>query len=542
MTWRAERLVVVGVDGGSWDVLEPWCRPEVMPTLTALRQEGSFGVLHSVVPPITPAAWATLLTGQHPGRHRVLDFLRYDPATGSLSLTNSTDLPPANLFRCLEEAGLSLIAVNLPMTYPPPRVPGLLVAGFGTPSPASTFTWPPELKEEVLRLIPDYRFSVPWVARRPEDLTGLGQDVATIARSFADRARLARDLASRRPWNLLFVHLKFLDDFLHKAFGYTQAGASPRGRALVEQCLRGLDQSLGELRALAAEAAAPLLLVSDHGFGSLAGRLYPNALLRRWGYLALTGPLARLGHWLRRHAKRPGTDTASPTTATHALDARIPIDWPRTRAYVMYTGPCPFLYLNRAGREPRGTLSPTQADALLAELAERFRSYRHPAVAGPVFPQVIPGTDFFRGDLTTTPDLVLVPQEGLVPRRRLTSLDREVEPVHTLAGYHRCAGIWLAAGPNVRPGLHLEAHLEDVAPTILAALGVPLPEGTDGRPLLPLFLEPPAETRASAAPGPTGERASAGSPRPEPAEGRRDVYSGEEESEVRRRLADLGYL
>jgi predicted AlkP superfamily phosphohydrolase/phosphomutase len=194
----------------------------------------------------------------------------------------------------------------------------------------------------------------------------------------------------------------------------------------------------------------------------------------------------------------------------------------------MYTGPCPFLYLNRAGREPRGVLTPAQADALLAELVERFASYRHPALAGPVFTQVIRGDEFCRGDLASAPDLVLVPQEGLVPRRRLTRPGREVEPVQTLAGYHRFAGIWLAAGPNVRPGLHPEARLEDVAPTILAALGLPLPEETDGRPLLPLFLDPPAEVRTSTPPGPTGER--------------RDVYSGEEEREVRRRLTDLGYL
>ena len=522
MTWQTDKLILVGIDGGSWNVLEPFCRQEVMPTLTALRREGSFGTLRSVIPPITPTAWASLLSGQRPGRHRVLDFVRYDPATGHLSLVNSTDLPSTNLFTCLAAGGRKVVAVNVPMTYPPPEVPGVLVSGFETPSAESTFTWPPQLKEEVLRVAPRYRFSVPWRARSPGDLDGLAHDVRSIVASFADRVRLARHLAAERPWNLLLVHLKFYDDLLHKTFGYTRAGAEPRGRALLEGCLRGLDEALGELRSLARKARAPLLVVSDHGFGSLRGRLYPNALLHRWGYLALRGPAGRLLHRLRRRL------AARTPAALHSLKARIPIDWQRTRAYVMYTGPCPFVYLNRRGREPHGTVAPTEVEALSAELAERFRTYGHPAAEGPVFEQVIRGEEFFPDRSDEDPELVLVPREGLVPRRRLVRPGREVTPESTLEGYHRRAGLWLAAGPNVRPGVTLKARLEDVLPTVLSALGLALPERVDGRPLTELFQEPP-EVRSTA--GPEGAGPS-----------RQDVYSAEEEEQLRRRLQDLGYL
>jgi len=522
MTWRTDKLILVGIDGGSWNVLEPWCREEVMPTLTALRREGAFGVLRSVIPPITPSAWTSILTGQRPGRHRVLDFLRYHPGTGRLSLVNSTDLPRSNLFTLLSAASREVVAVNLPMTYPPPEVSGVLVSGFETPSRESAFTWPPELKEEVLRVVPQYRFSVPWQARSPEDLDGLARDVRAITASFADRVRLARHLARRRPWNLLFVHLKFYDDLLHRTFGYTRPEADPRGRALLERCLRGLDEALGRLRSLAREVRAPLLVVSDHGFGSLRGRLYPNALLHRWGYLALRGPAGRLLHRLRRRLRSRGPDSA------HHLGARIPIHWRRTRAYVMYTGPCPFVYVNRRGREPHGTVGPAEAGALVAELAERLRSYRHPALEGPVFEEVIRAEEFFPERSDEDPELILVPREGLVPRRRLVGAGREVTLESTLEGYHRRAGLWLAAGPNIRPGVTLEAGLEDVLPTVLAALGVPLPAEMDGRPLCELFEEPP-QVRSAAGPEAAGPS-------------RRDVYSAEEEAELRRRLQDLGYL
>ena len=361
---------------------------------------------------------------------------------------------------------------------------------------------------------------MPWQARGSGDFDGLARDVETIVESFADRARVARHLATSRPWNLLLVHLKFFDDFLHKAFGYTRPDASPRGRALIERCVRGLDSALADLGALAQEVQAPLLLVSDHGFGSLDGRVYPNALLRRWGYLRLRGPLGRLAHRLRR--LMPTADTV------HGLSERIPVDWARTRAYVMYAGPCPFVYLNRQGREPHGSVGPDEAKRLVGELADRFRTYRHPDVDGPVFERVIPGDEFFIGDRADAPDLVLVPREGLVPRRRLTRPGDEVEPEDTIEGYHRLSGLWLASGPNVSRGVSMEARLEDLLPTVLASLGAEAPEGIDGRPWLELFNEPPEVRRSEGARAPASEH--------------RDVYSDDEEREVRRRLEDLGYL
>jgi len=522
MSWSAEKLVVVGIDGGSWNVLEPWCMNGVMPTLAGLRKQGSFGVLNSVIPPITPSAWTSLLTGQTPGRHRVLDFVRYDPATRSLALVNSSDLPAGHLFNLLRDARKDVIAVNLPMTYPPPELRGALVSGFGTPSADSSFTYPPELREEVLDLAPGYRFGVDWQAKDAGDLAGLATDVESIAAAFTQRVQVARHLSADRPWNLLLVHLKFYDDFLHKAFGYTEPGAAPRGRTLLRRCLSGLDSALADIAELAASAGAPMLVVSDHGFGSLRGRLYPNALLHRWGYLALRGPLGRLAHKAHKQFAPKGAGMAA-----QDLAARIPLDWPRTRAYVMYTGPCPFVYVNRRGREPHGVVGPEEVEALVAELAGRFRDYRHPAAQGPVFEQAIPGTEFFAGQDTSTPDLVLVPQEGLVPRRRLSRPGSEVEPVDTLEGYHRQAGLWLAAGANVRQGMTEEAGLADILPTVLAALGVPLPPDLDGRPM-DIFTDPPEISHSTASAAGTGPR--------------RDVYSSDEEARVRRRLRDLGYL
>ena len=89
----AERVLIIGLDGATWDVLDPLIERGLMPNLRALVGGGTSGVLHSTTPPITPAAWTTFMTGKSPGTHGIIDFERYDVRTNKLSL-NST--------RCLD--------------------------------------------------------------------------------------------------------------------------------------------------------------------------------------------------------------------------------------------------------------------------------------------------------------------------------------------------------------------------------------------------------------------------------------------------------
>ena len=78
------RVLLVGLDGATFDVLDPLLKEGVMPHLKALIDGGVAGPLESTKPPITPAAWTTFMTGKGPGRHGIIDFLRYDPTRAGL--------------------------------------------------------------------------------------------------------------------------------------------------------------------------------------------------------------------------------------------------------------------------------------------------------------------------------------------------------------------------------------------------------------------------------------------------------------------------
>ena len=69
------RLVIVGIDGGTFDLAAPWAAEGLLPNLARLMERGSWGDLVSTYPPITAAAWSSFLTGCNPGKHGVYDFL-----------------------------------------------------------------------------------------------------------------------------------------------------------------------------------------------------------------------------------------------------------------------------------------------------------------------------------------------------------------------------------------------------------------------------------------------------------------------------------
>jgi len=73
------RVMIIGIDGGTWDILGPACDKGLMPNLNRFRNEGVYGTLKSTHPPITPPAWTTLMTGMNPGHHGIGGFFEYDP-------------------------------------------------------------------------------------------------------------------------------------------------------------------------------------------------------------------------------------------------------------------------------------------------------------------------------------------------------------------------------------------------------------------------------------------------------------------------------
>jgi len=535
-------ILVIGLDGATYEILEPLLAAGDMPTLARLRDGGAWGVVRSVVPPITPAAWSSFMTGKLPSKHGIYDFRIYDPRTRRDSFVTSRALREPTVFELLTAAGRRVATINVPVTYPPNPRAGTVVSGFDTPSVTAAFTHPPELKERLLELVENYFFIAVPDPTDPnlERDDAFARFVDDVERAFEQRTRIALHLLADGPWDTFMVHYQDTDILQHRTWRFlTERERYPARWARLRRAYGRLDTLLGEVLA-AAPRDTLVLIVSDHGFGSHEGRLYPNVLLRRWGYLTWAGRRRdRFMRSLRKRLARLGLATPRPLRTDawiaqvreRSLERMLPLKWSRTRAYVALAEMCGLLYLNVRGREPGGIVSPGwEQEALAAEIQERLRGVRDPKDGAPVFADIPLGRDVFPDDPHgTRPDLVLLPRPEYSVYRDLNHR-RWIDHYPLVSGTHRPEGVLVAWGDGIRPGrLAREASLVDLAPTILEAAGAAVPDDMDGRVLDELFLDPPRVTRVAGTYRAATERSDQG-------------LTPEEETEVVARLRALGYM
>ncbi|MEN8148306.1 MAG: alkaline phosphatase family protein [Planctomycetota bacterium] len=547
MSEPARKVLILGLDGMAFRVLDPLLESGEMPVLASLAARTT---LESVVPPVTPPAWSSFLTGKSPGTHGILDFRRFDPAIRSERLGTSRDVKSATVFSLAAAAGLTTGVVHLPMHYPPPEDAGFVVSGHETPSTDSAFTWPPELKDEVLETVPDYLFHVR-VQRGYTSLPGVFREtIGRVIENIRCRGELARHFLETRDPDLFMVHFQSLDALLH--FAYTDLFGDDERHELTVSCFREADRQIGRLMEVAGDRL--VVALSDHGFGTLDGIIYPNVLLEEWGLLRLQagkkrrrhGPVRRFveatalrkvleahREWKKRRkaaSGRRGVPDPMAEARAEVLENVLPLDWSRTKAYVPTAGTHAFVYLNLKGREPEGVVDPADYDSLRRKLADRFLAARHPRVSGPLFAEAMMAEDVWGRDRRETgPDLVLTPAEALNAHRKLMRQPTVFEENLRAEGTHRMDGVLFLSGPGVKAGARdFSANIEDVAPTVLRCLGLEIPDDMEGSSLSEPFDDLPPEVFC--APPERDDRDGG------------DAYDDEEARLLEEHLKGLGYL
>ena len=151
------KVMVIGIDGATFDVLTPLINEGKLPHLEALIREGTSGNLKSTIPPLSSAAWSTFQTGMYPGKHGVFDFYRNNHSELTFDPANSTFLKAKTLWEILSDKGKKVGVINLLFTYPPREVNGFIITGKETPGEDKDYTFPSSLKKEILQFDPKYK-------------------------------------------------------------------------------------------------------------------------------------------------------------------------------------------------------------------------------------------------------------------------------------------------------------------------------------------------------------------------------------------------
>ena len=128
VTSPGRRVIFVGLDGADWSLLDEYVANGTMPTLARLVREGTSGTVATLHPPLSPLVWTTMMTGASPLEHRVLDFLRVNPATHQREPITSDERAVPAIWNMATAGGRKVGALGFWATYPAETVNGLIVS------------------------------------------------------------------------------------------------------------------------------------------------------------------------------------------------------------------------------------------------------------------------------------------------------------------------------------------------------------------------------------------------------------------------------
>ena len=488
------RVLVIGLDGATYDVLMPLMAAGVMPNLADLLTRSALVDCQSTEPAITPVAWTTVLTGTSPERHGILDYRYLDATTGCLRLNQADRVRVPILFDFVRRSG-DVVSINVPMTHPAPRnVPGLVIGGLDSPSTSAVLAPYPEFSRRLRANGAWYGLETIW-KRKPESLEELSNGVQKTQADFRGRVAAARIADAMHDWRLMLVQFQTLDSLQHRCWhllGLDDApGGHPTWIAKLREALRTLDDCLGELLELASRRRAAVVVVSDHGFGQFREKISLAELLRQRGLIVAADAPRHFSHWLWRKTWRwqrslsrrfrPGRSTAN---FERPLASLAPIDWGRSRTVALHGNLAGLVYLNTSARFGSGPITTSQQyDDALAETIAAFREARHPETGEALFIDAFAARERLGCDPLERawPDVVAIPADGFHTRPKFDRAWRLMVPDPKLVGTHRAAGVLMIDAPGVQSGEPRRAQLRDVAPTILSMLGSFVPSSMTGR-------------------------------------------------------------
>lgn len=550
---RGMKTLVIGLDGAEPSLIEKW--QDQLPALARLRSEGVCGKLNSTTPAVTGPAWLSFASGMNPGKHGYFYWERRVRGAYAFEPLSSKAIQDRSLWELLSRAGYRVGAINVPATYPPVSVNGVLVSGLGNPSIKTDYTHPTWLKSV---LESRFGYSSPEAPRF--GTLSAGRKLQLIEENLEKQVAACEWLLTEQDFDFFMVVFGATDlaqhyfwtDMEHESGRYKD---SKYGNAILDTYIRA-DNAVARLLN-AVDPETNVFIVSDHGFGPQFENLNINRWLVDNGYLKVNGykrsKLGALG-WAANIAEGLGIDyetvcflmrrlsalglqsnRAGHFLAAVALNFRsqfpsLIIDWSATRAYSMAQDS---IYLNIKGRDQSGTVAPEMVDSLIAELSEGLSRICDPTSGEPLVLNVRRKEELYQGAyLPNMPDIVLKLKEGHQTRPHLTR-KLLAAPDCGRTGCHRQFGIFIAWGPDVQKGTIVDADIMDVAPTILHSMGVGVPQMMDGR-VLQEIIRP-----GSAADGPTRyERDTEYDDPVDPKSG----LTSEQEEQVREHLRGLGYL
>ncbi len=568
-----EKVIVIGVDGGTFRLLKPWMDHGQLPHLKHIMDHGVSGQLTSSIPPVTVPAFPCFMTGKNPGKHGIASFFGSHRSCYEEIPVDSTFIASKTLWEILSEDGRKVAVLNVPATYPIRPVNGVIISGLMTPEGKTDFAYPPGLLGELEDKFGSYRTDseTPLYLLLYQSPTAIEKILQNAHDVLDYRFSVAEYLMEKDDFDFFMVHVFETDQIQHWLWNILDATDRRYDKGLAEKYYdqilgyyRALDSRIGRM-ALKAGPEATVIIMSDHGFGPSHKGVDLNAWLLQEGYLKIKGDLFtqskcllwRMGWnprafsdfarwwWLlkvvqgllmRTRSKKPGQFWRQLGRWLRFFPLSLrDVNWARSRAYCMLTGSGQ-IRINLAGRETQGIVKPgKEYEALRDEIIEKLKELCDPETGKRINAQVLAKEEIYTGEHTgDLPDITFLPEENEYVAWTSVTLPGPRVFIDNIwfRGYHRMDGILLINGRPIRNGGKLEgASIVDLAPTILYLMGSKIPSDMDGRVLIEILKDGVLKDNPIEFVGRGEEKAMA-----------THRMSKEDEESIIQRLKGLGYI
>ncbi|MFQ6104354.1 MAG: alkaline phosphatase family protein [Candidatus Glassbacteria bacterium] len=498
------RLIVIGLDGATFGIIDPMVRENKLPVISRLMDEGGRSILQSSIPPLTVPAWPCFYTGKNPGKFGAFDFfVRRDREIERI--VNRLDVKANSVWGILSHKGLRSIVMNVPTTYPPEPIDGVIVSGMLTPRGRS-FVHPPHYRERLDQFSGGYLINEDSaLVNKPhgkEFLAGLIDVAVRQKKAFMS-------LLETEKWDFAMIVFRGTDIVQHVLWEYPDK---------IHSFYATVDSLIGEI--IGAFPETSVLIMSDHGFGPYRYVFDLNKWLIEEGYLKVMGEVVDPSEELALLRQRGGEEYTDGKRGTsfirwlgkHGLhkknirkllpramidgaarllpklrtlpDVSYKVDFSHSRAHAVipFVSEAYSVHLISKREDYPENDSLHGYGSLRSEIMQKLKELRNPHTGRRIFETVYSREELFRGEfLDRAPDIICAPEDDILVPAHITEEGEILYEARKVAARHRCDGVLIAHGRNFDMESFPEvASILDLAPSILHFFGLDIDPEMDG--------------------------------------------------------------
>lgn len=471
------KIIVIGLDGASFELIDPWISDGRLPNIARIKQDGVWADMKSVLPPVTSPNWKCYSTGKNPGKVGIFWWENIDWRNRKVYYPTARKFENKELWDYISEPGMRVGVIGVPTTYPPKKVNGFLISG-GPDVEDRNFTYPPELERDLKRQA--------W-RNHPQSMIAIDREKACreIQEIIDMHFRMAGILAHKYQVDFLMVALFYINTLQHFLWNSQET----------ERAWEIIDRHVGEFM----NQGCDLMIMSDHGSNKIERVFNINTWLKEEGYLDLKANLGailyKLGinqHILATFASKlrmlgllkkvvPKSFYRNIPSESGEIDMEFKtgkINWQKSKALASGQGP---IYLNPEN---------SNVEVLKEEIKQKLETLIDPSTGTKIVEKVYTKEELYHGEyLAEAPDLIIDQAKGVhipggIGQRSVFDSPQRWE------AENKKFGLFMAYGPNIKRGEKIDnVSILDLAPTILHLMDVAVPDDMDGKVLKEIFRE-----------------------------------------------------